>query len=86
MIKNLLIFKNTYKKEGTKEPDYKVMIVEKEGENAVEVGAGWINEGKKGKFISCRLNDAYLSPDKKIAKKGFHLVEDENVIVPENPF
>lgn len=48
---NFLVFKNKFKKEGTKQPDYKVMT--REGDKFVEWGAGWIKDGKTGKYISC---------------------------------
>ncbi len=94
MIKNFAIFKNTFKKEGTKVPDYKIMIQTKEEEtslsggntsSSIEIGGCWINEGKAGKYFSCRLNDAYIDRSKNIARKGMHLEED-NEEVPANPF
>lgn len=72
MNKNFSIFKNTHKKEGSTQPDYKISM--KVGEEYVEIGAGWIKDGKSGKYISCKLSDSYADHTKGVARKGFQLV------------
>lgn len=79
-IKNFSIFKNTHKKEGSTQPDYKLSV--KIGEEYIECGAGWIKEGKSGKFISCKLSDAFADHTKGVARKGFVLnIEGETDLV-----
>lgn len=75
MIKNILIFKATEKKNETS-PDYRVTA--KVGEVFVDVGAGWIKEGKAGKFISIKFKDEYQD------KCGFALVEESMKKLPES--
>ena len=78
-MKNFSIFKNTYKKEGTTQPDYKIMVSLAEGEKMSEAGACWIKEGTSGKFISCKLNDVFVDHTKGVARKGFSLaIEPSN--------
>lgn len=54
-IRTFAIFKNTHKKED-KHPDYKISI--KIGDVYVDAGGVWMKEGKAGKFMSCRFNEA----------------------------
>ena len=67
-MQNFSIFKVQKDPSNSKLPDYRISI--KVGDEYVEAGAGWIKESKNGKYISCKLNDAYL--DK---RKGFEIVE-----------
>lgn len=60
---NFLIFKNKFKKEGTKQPDYKVMT--RVDGKFVDWGAGWIKDGKTGKYISCSKSKPYTPGDMK---------------------
>ncbi len=53
-IKSFAIFKNQNKKD-EKHPDYRISA--KIGEKYEDIGAGWIKEGKSGKFVSCKLSD-----------------------------
>ena len=79
-IKSFSIFKNTKKAEGSKQPDYKLSA--KIGDEYVEIGGGWIKDGKSGKFISVKLSDAWADHTKGTARKGFCLLqEDETEIV-----
>ena len=55
-ITNFAIFKETQKK-SQKSPDYQLST--KNGEVYINIGSGWIKEGKKGKFISVQLKSAY---------------------------
>ncbi len=72
-MKNFNIFRNEFKKEGEKTPDYKIMVTLAEGEKMTEAGGCWIKDGKNGKFFSCKLNDVYVDHTKNIARKGFEL-------------
>lgn len=74
MIKNFAVFKNT-KKESEKQPDYNLSI--KVGESYVNVGGGWIKEGKSGKFISFKLSDAFGD------RKGYSITEDKTSSLTE---
>ena len=60
---NFSIFKNTYKKEGSNEPDYTCSTYDKETQKSTKIGGGWIKEGKNGKFISVSLDDEYKKPE-----------------------
>ena len=75
-MKNFSIFKNTYKKEGSTQPDYKIMVSLEKDTPLVEAGGCWKKEGKNGTFISCKLNDAYVDHTKGTARKGFELVAE----------
>ncbi len=57
MNESFLIFKNKDKKEGSNQPDYRVVM--RDGDNFVTWGAGWIKDGKSGKFISCQKNKPF---------------------------
>mgnify|MGYP003120348889 CR=1 FL=1 len=59
------LFKNKYKKEGSKEPDYKGTLAMPDGKQ-MEL-AGWINErtneeGKKEKYFGLSLSEPYEKP------------------------
>lgn len=56
---NFSIFKNTYKEEGSNQPDYTCSVYDKETNKSTKIGGGWIKEGKNGKFISVSLDDEY---------------------------
>lgn len=69
-MKQFAIFKNT-KKENDKQPDYKLSA--KIDDVYVEVGAGWIKEGKTGKFIAVKLADNFNE------KPGFTLEMEKSI-------
>lgn len=75
MIKNISIFKVSEKRSETS-PDYRVTA--KIGEAFVDVGAGWVKESTKGKFISIKFNDQYQD------KCGFALIEESMEKLPES--
>lgn len=54
-MENFLIFKNPYKKEGSNQPDFNVLL-EGEGEDKkfTKWGVCWSKTGQKGKFLSCK--------------------------------
>lgn len=64
-IQNFMCFKNTDKVEGSKEPDYRLSarIGEVGNDKFVDIGAGWIKDGKNGKFISFTLREPYQEKD-----------------------
>lgn len=66
MIKNFSLFKNEKKQDN--HPDYKLSA--KVGDKYVEIGAGFIKEGKAGKFISISLSKPYKD------RKGYIIVEE----------
>lgn len=85
MIKSFSIFKVQNKK-SDKDPDYRISA--KIGEEYKEIGAGWIKDGKSGKYVSCQLSKPYKD------RKGFQIVfettpdptlgeVDESVIDPD---
>jgi len=55
-ITNFAIFK-TKEKKSDKSPDYTLST--KNGNEYINIGSGWIKEGKAGKFISVQLKSAY---------------------------
>lgn len=61
-----MMFKNTHK-EGEKQPDYR--LVAKDGDELVEVGAGWKKQGTKGAFVSFKMKDPYED------KPGFRITK-----------
>ena len=73
-IKTFSIFKNTKKTEGSTQPDYKLSV--KIGDEYIECGAGWIKDGKSGKFISVKLSDAWVDHTQGKARKGFSITID----------
>lgn len=77
-MKNFAIFKNEYKKEGSTQPDYKIMVTLREGEKMTDAGGCWLKDGKSGKYFSCKLSDAFVDHTKGIARKGFTLTIDES--------
>lgn len=89
-MKNFSIFKNTYKKEGSTQPDYKIMVSLEKDAPLTEAGGCWKKEGKNGTFISCKLSDAYVDHTKGTARKGFELVAEGQTPIaqkytPESP-
>lgn len=71
-IKNFACFKNE-KEAGSKQPDYRLSARgEKDGEY-INIGAGWVKEGKSGKFISFTLSEPYQE------KHGFSIIVDDEM-------
>jgi uncharacterized protein (DUF736 family) len=70
MINNFSCFKVTEKK-NENSPDYR--LTAKVGEEYVDVGAGWVKDGKSGKYISFQLSKPYQD------KSGFALVATDAV-------
>jgi len=73
MQKNFSIFK--VDKKSDKQPDYEISM--KVGEDFVKVGACWIKDGKNGKYLSCKLSDAWVDhTDRTKTRKGYSITED----------
>lgn len=73
MIKNFSLFKNNNKKKDN-DPDYRISA--KIGETFTDIGACWIKDGNKGKYVSCQLSKPYKE------KIGFVVVEEEKLETP----
>lgn len=56
---NFSLFKNTYKEEGSKQPDYTCSVYDKEAGKSTKIGGGWIKDGKNGKYISISIDDEW---------------------------
>lgn len=56
ILEHLNIFPNGGKK--GKQPDYKIST-KNEGGSFIEVGACWLKEGTKGKYLSCSVDKKY---------------------------
>ncbi len=65
MIEQFMCFR-VEEKANEKAPDYR--LTAKVGEEWVEIGAGWVKEGAKGKFISFQMKKPYED------KKGYGIV------------
>lgn len=74
-IKNFIIHKNE-KKNNEKSPDYNLSARVGTAEQGewLNLGACWVKEGKKGKFISCKLADVWVNAnDRSKSRKGFFI-------------
>jgi len=86
MIKNFSIFKNN--KEKDNHPDYKLSakITKNNVDEYKDIGAGYIKDGTKGKYISVGLSKTrewegktitgYVIVEEEYAKKAFQVYED----------
>lgn len=80
MIKNFSIFKNK-PSENEKAPTHSISF--KYGDEYITGGACWTKEGKGGKYLSCKLQDAYVDhTDRTKTRKGF-AIADEAVVAKE---
>ena len=76
----LSVFKNSYKKEGSNQPDYKVTMINDKG-GFVSCGGGWIKSTKTGdKYISLSV-DTEPEQNAPVAPQG--LTEAENQRIKE---
>ena len=80
-MKNFSIFKRKAS-DNEKAPTHDIST--KIGEDYVIVGACWTKDSKGGKFLSCKLQDAYADHTKGIKRQGFSLRADEEVETLEN--
>jgi len=75
MIKNFSIFKNK-PSDNEKLPTHSISA--KYGDEYVTIGACWTKDGKNGKFLSCKLQDAYVDhTDRTKTKKGFAIADEK---------
>ena len=84
-IKNFSIFKNNNKKQDN-HPDYSISAkVQKENvEEYKEIGAGYIKDGQKGKYISVSLAKMREYNGKKYA--GYVIVDEERYLKMEQVY
>ena len=78
-MKNFSIFK-LKSSENEKYPTHTISfnVGTKENPEYITGGACWTKEGKGGKFLSCKLQDAYVnSADRTKTKKGFTIVDEQ---------
>ena len=74
-IKNFSIFKKD-NKGNEKLPVYTLSA--KIDDEYTEIGAGWIKQGTKEKFISIKLSEAWVNEsDPSKSRKGYVIVEEE---------
>ena len=79
MIKNFSIFKLKEQK-NEKSPTHSISanVGTKEKPEYVTLGACWTKESSGGKFLSCKLQDAWVDgKDNTKARKGFAITEDK---------
>lgn len=81
-MENFSIFPNSYKEEGSKQPDYKVSV--KEGDNFVEWGACWKKQGKNGAYLSCSKSKPM--PTGGVKKVDYPAAKDEGINPDDIPF
>lgn len=80
-LKYFALFKNDKKKDT--QPDYKISV--KVGEVYMDAGACWIKEGKKAKYLSCKLNDEFeltnlvkpITPEQEVAQHEARMNPDD---------
>ena len=65
------LFRNTYKEEGSNQPDYVCSTYDKEAQKSTKIGGGWIKDGKNGKFISISIDTEPYQKVDKAAQKVF---------------
>ena len=80
-IKNFSIFRAKESK-SDKSPTHNISA--KIGEEYVNIGACWTKEGKAGKYLSCKLQDAYVDhTDRTKSRIGVSITDDRNIISDE---
>lgn len=79
-IKFFNLSKNTQKKEGSTQPDYRISF--KVGDTYVEGGGAWKKTDKNGAtYLSCKLGDEYKDhTDETKSRRGWHLEDDKKVV------
>jgi len=75
--KNFSVFK-AKPNENTKLPTHVLSM--KIGEEFINIGGAWTKEATTGKFLSCKLADAWVnSNDNTKSRKGFVIVAEEDL-------
>jgi len=85
MLKFFSIFKNK-PSDNDKLPTHTISanVGTKENPEYVNIGACWTKEGDKGKYLSCKLQDAWVDhTDRTKTRKGF-AISDEKLIQKED--
>lgn len=81
MIKNFSIFK-AKQSDNPKLPTH--VISTKIGEEYVNIGGCWTKDGKSGKYLSCKLADAWVdSKDNTKSRKSYVIVAEEDIELPK---
>lgn len=71
------LFKNRYKEDGDKKPDYKGTMTDP---NGVEWQiAGWIKDGANGKFLSLKIQEPYVKPESNVQNPPSAYDDDEDI-------
>lgn len=80
-IKNFSIFKQD-NKGNEKLPTHGIST--KIGEEYVNIGACWTKDSTKGKYLSCKLSDAWVdSKDNTKSRKSYVIVAEEEIELPK---
>ena len=75
MIKHFSIFKNK-PSDNEKLPTHSISA--KYGDEYVTIGGCWTKEGKGGKYLSCKLQDAWVDhTDRTKTRKGFAIADEK---------
>lgn len=75
MIKNFNIFKLKEQK-NDKSPTHSISA--KIGEEYINIGVCWTKENASGKFLSCKLQDAWVDgKDRTKTRKGFTIIDEK---------
>ena len=73
---DITVFKNNFKEQGDNKPDYKGKGLGLDG-HEIEI-ALWVKEGKKGKFFSGRIQQAFeKAPSKPTPQAEFSKEDDD---------
>ena len=82
MIKNFSIFKRK-SSENEKAPSHDISA--KIGEEYVTIGACWTKESKGGKYLSCKLQDAFVDHTDRSKTRKAYAIADESKILLDTP-
>ena len=81
-MKNFSIFKNK-PSDNEKLPTHTISM--KVGEEYVTVGACWTKDGNGGKFLSCKLSDAWVdAKDNTKNRKSYIIVAEDEIELPKD--
>lgn len=81
MSKNFSIFKKDNKGDD-KKPTHSISM--KVGDDYVEVGACWTKDSTNGKYLSCKLSDAWVNAkDSTKSRKAYMIVAEDEIELPK---